>query len=42
MSQRTKFPLPIRGQELLKQSFRDIESEGGGYVQNSSQIQDSS
>ena len=41
MSQRTKFPLPS-GQELLKQSFRDIESEGGGYVQNSSQIQDSS
>ena len=39
---RHRLAIRFLGQELLKGSFREIESEGGGYIQNSSQIQDAS
>ena len=35
MSQRTNSILPIRGQELLKGSFRGVYEEGRGYMQSS-------
>lgn len=35
MSQRTHFPLSVRGQELLRGSFRGTHAGLGGHVQNS-------
>ena len=41
MSQRTNSPLLIRGQEILKGSFRGAQVGGGSYMQNSTGSSDS-
>ena len=38
MSQRTNSPLVIRGQELLKRSFRGAQAGGGPHAEQHSQL----